>query len=383
MLLKNLSKFFILLFITVSCSSSDDTDISGEENCSLTPDLFIQDVDDITDSSAVFSGNIISPSCESTVTSQGFVYATTTLPKTDDFVIEVAGEDISTSVTGLSPNTKYYVRSFFENPTGEYYSDQVMFTTSIGDINIETKEASNITFDSATSGGAISDDGGSEIISKGVCWSTNPDPTLNDNFVESGTGVGDFNSDITGLEDETVYYARAYITNESGVIYGGQITFETPFEEIVFQGYACLENQQDVDDFGANGYTLIDGPLAIGCNDDPLSSDINNLDALSSINTVGSLDILANPLLDDINGLSNLSKVNGSVRIRENNLLTKLDVFSNITEIGGSLTINYNDNLTNFCGVTTLVSNGVSSYNVYGNAFNPTEQDIIDGNCSN
>ena len=382
MLLKNLSKFFILLFITVSCSSSDDTDISGEENCSLTPDLFIQDVDDITDSSAVFSGNIISPSCESTVTSQGFVYATTTLPKTDDFVIEVAGEDISTSVTGLSPNTKYYVRSFFENPTGEYYSDQVMFTTSIGDINIETKEASNITFESATSGGTISDDGGSEIISKGVCWSTNPDPTLNDNFVESGTGVGNFNSDITGLEEETVYYARAYITNEFGVIYGGQITFETPFEEIVFQGYACLENQQDVDDFGANGYTLIDGTLFIGCENNVIN-DINNLDALSSIKTIRNLQIYDSPLLDDINGLSNLSKVNCSVSIRGNNLLTKLDVFSNITEIGCDLLIINNDNLTDFCGITTLVSNGVTEYGVYGNAFNPTEQDIIDGNCSN
>jgi hypothetical protein len=382
MLLKNLSKFFILLFITVSCSSSDDTDISGEENCSLTPDLFIQDVDDITDSSAVFSGNIISPSCESTVTSQGFVYATTTLPKTDDFVIEVAGEDISTSVTGLSPNTKYYVRSFFENPTGEYYSDQVMFTTSIGDINIETKEASNITFESATSGGTISDDGGSEIISKGVCWSTNPDPTLNDNFVESGTGVGNFNSDITGLEEETVYYARAYITNEFGVIYGGQITFETPFEEIVFQGFACLENQQDVDDFGANGYTLIDGTLFIGCENNVIN-DINNLDALSSIKTIRNLQIYDSPLLDDINGLSNLSKVNCSVNIRGNNLLTKLDVFSNITEIGCHLLIINNDNLTDFCGITTLVSNGVTEYGVYGNAFNPTEQDIIDGNCSN
>lgn len=377
MLFKNILKLFIFLII-ISCSSSDDTDISNQENCSLTPDITIQEVTDITESSATYTGKIISPTCESTVTSQGFVYSQTTLPKIDDFVIEVAGENISDQVLNLLPNTKYYVRTFFENPTGVYYSNQVEFTTSIGDINLETKEPFNITFESATSGGIISDDGGSEIISKGVCWSTTPDPTLNNSFVDSSTGNLDFNSEITGLEDETTYYVRAYIKNEFDTFYGNQVSFKTPFEEIIYQGSITLVSQQEVNDFGANGYTVIEGQLQVGYSQQ--ASDINNLEALSSIKEVNSMRIM-NTLLQNLDKLSNLSSINSFIEIRFNHNLKNLDGLSNASI--NSIYISDNDALNDFCGISTIVNNGVENYVVNRNLFNPTEQDIKEGNCSN
>ena len=43
----------------------------------------------------------------------------------------------------------------------------------------------------------------------------------------------------------------------------------------------------------------------------------------------------------------------------------------------------YNSSLTDLCSVSLLLDNGlISSYFVYDNAYNPTQQDIIDGNCS-
>ena len=377
MLLKNISRYFILILIIVSCSSSDDTDISEEENCSYTPDLIIQDVDNATDSSATFVGNITPPTCEATVTSQGFVYATTTLPKTDDFVVKVAGEDISASVSDLLPNTLYYVRSFFENPTGEYYSDQVEFTTSIGDIDIETKKASNITFESAKSGGVILNDGGAEVLTRGVCWSANPKPTVNDSFIESGSGTGSFNNSISGLEGETKYYVRAYLTNEFGVIYGDEITFETPFEEIIFQGNITLVNQQEVNDFGANGYTTIDGYLQIGFSEQ--ASNVNNLEALSSLRSISYMRIM-NTLLNDLNELSNLYDIN-TLEIRFNNSLKNIDGLSNISDIN-SISILDNEILSDFCGISNIVNNGLENYSVRRNLFNPSQEDIINGNCS-
>ena len=45
---------------------------------------------------------------------------------------------------------------------------------------LTTMEANNITSSSANSGGLISEDGGGEISSRGVCWNTSPNPTIED-----------------------------------------------------------------------------------------------------------------------------------------------------------------------------------------------------------
>ena len=217
-------KILFLLTIITSCSNSDNEDNS---DCTYTPTLFTNEASNITEASATFNGQIIAPTCESTVTSQGFVYAKTTLPKTDDFVVEVNGENISSEVTNLERNTKYYIRAFFVNPTGEYYGSQIEFTTEIGEIIITTKTLENITLNSATSGGIINDDGDGTITSKGICWNTSQNPTIDDNNIENNTNSYDFNSEITGLEENTTYYVRAYATHENGIIYGNEEPFTT------------------------------------------------------------------------------------------------------------------------------------------------------------
>ena len=78
-------KNLILLFSLITLFSC-----STEEPCEPFPILAIDDATDLTDVSANISGSIILPTCEGTVTSQGFVYSKTTLPKIDDLVIEKA-----------------------------------------------------------------------------------------------------------------------------------------------------------------------------------------------------------------------------------------------------------------------------------------------------
>jgi len=215
----------LLLFILTSCSNN--TDDENNSDCTYTPTLFTQEVSNIMETSAEFNGQIIAPTCESTVTSQGFVYAKTTLPKTDDFVVEVSGENISSDVIDLERNTKYYMRTFFVNPTGVYYGNQIEITTAIGEINITTKTIENVTYNSAKSGGIIVDDGDGTILNKGVSWSTSPSPTVDDSKIEDNLENYDFNSEITGLSEDTTYYLRAYATNENGTNYGNEKTFKT------------------------------------------------------------------------------------------------------------------------------------------------------------
>lgn len=90
---------------------------------------------------------------------------------------------------------------------------------------VKTATVSQITTTSAVSGGEVTDDCGSDVISRGVCWNTTGDPEINDSRTTDGTGTGTFTSNITGLTANTPYYVRAYATNEEGTGYGEEITF--------------------------------------------------------------------------------------------------------------------------------------------------------------
>ena len=81
---------------------------------------------------------------------------------------------------------------------------------------------------SGTSGGNITSNGGCEITSRGVVWSTNPNPTISLNTKTSDvTSFGVFTSNLTGLNANTTYYIRAYATNCSGTGYGNELSFKT------------------------------------------------------------------------------------------------------------------------------------------------------------
>jgi uncharacterized protein (TIGR02145 family) len=94
---------------------------------------------------------------------------------------------------------------------------------------VSTAFTTNITSTSATSGGNVTYDGGTLVTARGVVWSTTPNPTLveNEGFTEDGEGLGEFVSEISGLQPETTYYVRAYAENSEGVSYGEELSFST------------------------------------------------------------------------------------------------------------------------------------------------------------
>jgi len=92
---------------------------------------------------------------------------------------------------------------------------------------LTTTEVTNITPNSATSGGNIISDGNKDIFVEGVCWSTNKTPTIEQNRTLDNYGVGSFTSTIIGLTPNTVYYVRAYAINDIGIGYGNEVTFST------------------------------------------------------------------------------------------------------------------------------------------------------------
>lgn len=75
------------------------------------------------------------------------------------------------------------------------------------------------------SGGNILSDGGTDILSRGICWSTLPEPTIADYKTTDGAGTGEFTSIISGTSVGENYYLRAYATNLKGTGYGNAVSF--------------------------------------------------------------------------------------------------------------------------------------------------------------
>jgi hypothetical protein len=105
-------------------------------------------------------------------------------------------------------------------------SFQAVQTRAISLPAISTTQVTSVNSTSGVSGGHISNDGGTPITSKGICWDTSPNPTIASvTKTNDGSGLGSFGSNLTGLTSGTVYYVRAYAVNSFGTSYGAQFTF--------------------------------------------------------------------------------------------------------------------------------------------------------------
>lgn len=79
----------------------------------------------------------------------------------------------------------------------------------------------------ATARGSVGVDQGAEVTARGFCWSTSPNPSIDNDTTLDGKGVGYFYTSLTGLSPGTTYYARAYATNSRGTGYSTEFSFTT------------------------------------------------------------------------------------------------------------------------------------------------------------
>ena len=103
---------------------------------------------------------------------------------------------------------------------------------------ITTNEVTNVYYTNAICGGHIASSSGSPILARGVCWSTNHNPTLSDNHSSDDIGKGNFISILNGITNN-IYYVRAYATNSAGTAYGNELSFivSHPVYDIDGNGY--------------------------------------------------------------------------------------------------------------------------------------------------
>lgn len=81
----------------------------------------------------------------------------------------------------------------------------------------------------ATGGGEVLSDGGANVTSRGIVYTSTADgsPTIAEgaSYTSDGTGTGSFASSLTSLTCNIRYYVRAYATNSVGTAYGITVTY--------------------------------------------------------------------------------------------------------------------------------------------------------------
>ncbi len=197
------------------------------------PVLNTEEAVEVTINSAEISG-IITDDGGAEITARGFCWSNVSAPSiTDDKILAGTGTGkFSGTIEGLVPNTKYYVRAFAENKVGIAYGNEVTFLTGMAPPVVTTAQVSDIGAQTATCGGTVTYDGGAAIKARGICWSKEPMPDITDPHTTETPGSGNFTSTMSNLDQATVYYVRAYASNESWTVYGEQLTFRTKLADI-------------------------------------------------------------------------------------------------------------------------------------------------------
>ncbi len=145
------------------------------------------------------------------------------------------------------------------------------------------------------------------------------------------------------------------------------ISFATANAQSCLPEGIIFSTQEQIDNFQSDypGCTEIEGNVRIQ------GAGITNLNGLSVLTAIGgSLQIRLNSALTSLNGLEGLTSIGGSLRIRYNYSLTSLTGLDNLTFVGSSLTLNNNTTLSAcntdwLCNVLEIVSGSVT---IQGNA---------------
>ena len=228
--------YYVRAYATNVAGTGYGSVITIKTKALLTPTITTTDPSNVAYKTASTGGNI-SDDGGATVTARGVAYSNITSTPT---ILNLTTSDgtgtgvFNSSLQNLNENTTYYVRAYATNIVGTGYGSVVTLTTKTTVVpTLTTTIVSNIGFNTASTGGSISNDGGANVTARGVVYSSvATTPTTLNLSTSDGNGTGSFNSSLQNLNENTTYYVRAYATNSAGTGYGPVQTFKTKLNSV-------------------------------------------------------------------------------------------------------------------------------------------------------
>ena len=225
--------FVFILMMTLCLFGCNKTNTTDPSNIIQVTTLNPTDIEQ----RATLSGGTISfTGAVTPVTAYGVCWSKMPKPTVADnkTVDSLTPGRFSSLLTGLTPNTTYYVRAYATIADGTVYGNEFSFNSlQVALPSVSLVSVNSVTQTTAQVNYTISSNGGADIISRGICWSTNPNPTTSESKTHHGlSGMGGFADSLNGLTENTIYYTRPYATNFQGTAYGDELTFTTSISGI-------------------------------------------------------------------------------------------------------------------------------------------------------
>ena len=173
---------------------------------------------------------------------KGFCWSESPSPTVDDNKIEtfemLNENGYMLQLSGLTPSTEYYVRAYVNTGSHIYYGNELTFTTKNipGNGWCVIDDITKITPTTATALMQIADNGGSEVLEYGVCYTEadnqpvpplENEPTIDGKKIVAEAGGYAFNAFLEGLIQNTYYLVRPYFKTKDRIVYGETVWFVT------------------------------------------------------------------------------------------------------------------------------------------------------------
>ena len=228
---------------TAGTAFSEERDFTAIGMATL-GDFEAENITGITATAASATGAVINTGGDDSIT-YGHVWSTSNIADGTDpdtittktaFTDAASASAYTSPLDGLTPGTMYYIRAYVTNDAGTSLSVERDFT-AIGMATLGAFEAENITGITATAAsatGAVTNTGGDDSITYGHVWSTSniadgADPrtiTTKTAFTDTAS-ASTYTSTLADLAPGTMYYIRAYVTNDAGTSLSVERDFTT------------------------------------------------------------------------------------------------------------------------------------------------------------
>lgn len=218
------------------------------------PTVSTTEVSNITTSGCMVGG-VINSDGGGDILEQGVCWSSTDTPTIADCHLAAAAgsSPFTCDIAGLEPATEYTVRAYASNEAGVGYGEPRRFSTlddggeeSARLPEVYTNMVNVLSWTTATGAGLITDDGGSDILECGVCWSMDPNPTIEGEHQLCAMMGSSFYYTLNGLSPYALYYIRAYAVNRKGVGYGEQQSFRMVYLPGALSGLFSVSPSQQV-----------------------------------------------------------------------------------------------------------------------------------------